>query len=62
VTNAGVNSLTDTVSFTWSIQGDKVITATVSNSLGTTSATRTIDIAQPDIDFEIYLPIILRNH
>jgi RHS repeat-associated protein len=57
VINAAVNSLTDTVPFAWDTSGRKVITATVSNSVGTTSTTHTVTISlQPPTEVSISGP------
>jgi photosystem II stability/assembly factor-like uncharacterized protein len=57
VTNTDVNSLTNTIPFTWNTLGIKVITATASNSTNMVETNYMINITK-----NIYLPIILRNH
>jgi RHS repeat-associated protein len=61
VVKTGVNGLIDVVSFAWSKQGDKVITATASNSANTTTIAHTINITGTG-SFTFLLPLILHNH
>ena len=58
ITNANVNGLTNAVAFIWpsGSAGTQSITVTVSNRVGTLSATSRISIL-----YRVYLPVVLRQ-
>ena len=62
VNKTGVYRLTDALSFNWDSTGDKTITVTAGNSLDSVSVSHIIRVApRKDVDYYIYLPLVLRN-
>jgi RHS repeat-associated protein len=60
-THPSINHLTDVMTFTWGIEGNKIVTATADNNAGTTSVAHTINITRLESHFEVYLPLILKS-
>jgi uncharacterized repeat protein (TIGR01451 family) len=52
-------SITDTAAFSWTVEGDQVVTVTASNGYGSDTMTHTIGISTAG--YEIYLPLVMRN-
>lgn len=59
-THPSINHLTDVMTFTWGIEGNKIVTAIADNNAGTTSVAHTINITRLESHFEVYLPLILK--
>jgi YD repeat-containing protein len=57
-----VYKLSNSMSFSWNNPGDKPITVTASNSVGSVSVSHTVSVVpHEEVEHYIYLPLVLRN-